>query len=115
MGNVQKLDIEGKAYVLMPEDEYQDLLDVNVARDIMARVKAGEETWPIEIVKALAEGENRIRVFRKYRGLTISALAEKAGLTQPYISEIETGKKAGSFDAMKAIAEALDLSLDDLA
>lgn len=114
MGEIQKLTIDGKGYVLLSEDDYQDLVDVSDARAAKARIDAGEDTWPIDIVKALIAGEDPVRVFRKHRGMTIKELAEKSGLSQPYLSEIETGKKKGSLDAIKAIAGALDVDLDDL-
>ncbi len=54
-----------------------------------------EELIPAEIVDRLLSGENRLRVWREHRGLTIRALAEKAGLAQPYLSQIETGRRRG--------------------
>jgi transcriptional regulator with XRE-family HTH domain len=41
-------------------------------------------------------------------------LAAKSGVVQSYLSEIETGKKPGSLAAMKAVAEALGVTIDDL-
>lgn len=96
MGEIQKLTIDGKGYVLLSEDDYQDLVDVSDARAAKARIDAGEETWPEDVVKALIAGEDPVRVFRKHRGMSIKELAEKSGLSQPYLSEIETGKKEGS-------------------
>jgi transcriptional regulator with XRE-family HTH domain len=42
-------------------------------------------------------------------------LATATGLSAPYISEIESGKKEGSISAMKKIVEALKVDLDHLA
>ena len=42
-------------------------------------------------------------------------LAAKTGLSPAYISQIETGDRDGSFETMKKIAQALSVSLDDLA
>ncbi|CAK06114.1 helix-turn-helix domain-containing protein [Rhizobium johnstonii] len=115
MGEIQKLTIDGKGYVLLSEDDYQDLVDISEARAAKARIGAGEETWPEDVVKALIAGEDPVRVFRKHRGMSIKELAEKSGLSQPYLSEIETGKKEGSLDALRSIASALDVDLDDVA
>lgn len=115
MGEVQKITIEGHNYVLMREADYDDMLDSLHARAIMAGVEAGEETYPHELAVALAdESQSRLRTWRKYRGLTMKALAEKAGLSQPYLSDIENGKADGSISAMKALAAALDVGIDDL-
>ena len=38
-------------------------------------------------------------------------LAKQAGISRPYLTEIETGKKEGSIRAIKALAEALDIDI----
>ncbi|TCL91267.1 helix-turn-helix protein [Rhizobium sp. PP-WC-2G-219] len=114
MGAFDKTVIDGKAFVLVPEDEFEDMIDTIEANRIMARINAGEETWPAELVYELFETDSRIRTFREYRGLTVSDLAAAAGISQPYLSEIEGGKKTGSVDVLKRIATALNVDLDDL-
>jgi DNA-binding XRE family transcriptional regulator len=114
MGEIQKLTIDGKAYVLLSEDYFEDLIDGLRADAIMARIAAGEETWPLELVMELSETDSRIRTFRTYRKLSVSDLAAAAGISQPYLSEIESGKKTGSVDVLKRIAAALKVDLDDI-
>lgn len=114
MGDIQKLTIDGKGYVLLSQEDYEDLVDRLEAQAVLARIAAGEEMWPLEIVEARANGENSVAVFRKYRGLTVSELAAAAGISQPYLSEIEAGKKTGSVDVLKRIAGVLKVDLDDL-
>ncbi|MCZ8181270.1 MAG: helix-turn-helix transcriptional regulator [Rhizobium sp.] len=114
MGELRKTVIDGETYVLVPEDEYEDLIDSIAAEKIMARVRAGEETWPAELVYELWETDSRIRTYRNYRKMTVSDLAAAAGISQPYLSEIESGKKTGSVDVLKRIAAALKVDLDDI-
>lgn len=114
MGRVQRIEIEGKAYVLLSEEDYEDLIDGLEASAVLADIAAGEETWPLHVVEARANGENSIRTFRTYRGMTVSELATAAGISQPYLSEIEAGKKTGSVDVLKRIAVALKVDLDDI-
>ncbi|MDB5552176.1 MAG: putative transcriptional regulator with C-terminal domain [Rhizobium sp.] len=114
MGDVQKLTIDGKNYVVLSEEDYEDLIDGLHASAIMARIQAGEETWPSELVQELWDSDSRIRVFRKYRGMTVTELATAAGISQPHLSDIENGKKTGSVDVLKRIAVALKVDLDDL-
>ena len=54
-----------------------------------------------------------LRFWMKKRGITQAELAEKAGLAQNYISQIHTGSRSGSIEAIKSIADALGLSLSD--
>lgn len=114
MGELRKTVIDGETYVLVPEDEYEDLIDSIAAEKIMARIRAGEETWPAELVYELWETDSRIRTYRNYRKMTVSDLAAAAGISQPYLSEIESGKKTGSVDVLKRIAAALKVDLDDI-
>lgn len=114
MGEIRKLTVDGETYVLVPEDDYEDMIDSIEAHAIMERVRAGEETWPSELVHELVETDSRIRTYRKYRGMSGTELAEAAGISQPHLSDIENGKKAGSVDVLKRIAAALRVDLDDL-
>ncbi len=114
MGDVRKTVIDGETYVLIPEEDYEDLIDTIAAEKVLARIRAGEETWPAELVYALWETDSRIRTYRNYRGMTVSELAAAADISQPYLSEIEAGKKTGSVAVLKRIATALKVDLDDL-
>lgn len=80
-----------------------------------AATARGEEAFPWEVVRRLDAGENPIKVFREHRGLTQAALAEQAGIKRMYLSQLETGHRAGSFDTLARIAAVLDVDLDHLA
>jgi DNA-binding XRE family transcriptional regulator len=114
--------------VILSRAEYEALLDrIEEIEDMAAldRLEAnigkhGFETatadyLPLELVKRLSAGEHPIRVWRAHRHLTREALAEAAGVSPSYLTEIETRKKPGSFDAIAKLASALRVSLDDLA
>lgn len=49
----------------------------------------------------------KIRELRKSRGWTQEQLAEKAGVSRSYLTEIETGAKTVNVRRLDAIAEAL--------
>ena len=55
-----------------------------------------------------------IKVLRTARGLSRRTLAEKAGVSYPYLSEIENGTKAGSQGVLRAIAEALEVPMHEI-
>jgi transcriptional regulator with XRE-family HTH domain len=46
--------------------------------------------------------------------MTQSQLARVAGISVPYLSQLESGKRKGSTEVLSAIAKALDLTLDDI-
>ena len=74
----------------------------------------GGEMIPHEVVKRLVAGVSPVRVYREYRGLTQRVLAERAKLATSYLSQIETGQRTGSAKLLRRIADALDLTIDDL-
>jgi transcriptional regulator with XRE-family HTH domain len=74
----------------------------------------GEELIPSEVTYAILDGGNPIRVWRERRGLTQQQLAEAAGISVPYLSQIESGKRGGSAEVLAVIARALGLALDDI-
>lgn len=74
----------------------------------------GGEFFPAEVVDRLLAGENPIRVYRTYRRMTQKQLAEAAGINPVYLSQIETGKRAGSLKTLAAVAAALGVEPGDL-
>jgi DNA-binding XRE family transcriptional regulator len=74
----------------------------------------GQESVPAEIIDRLLAGENPIKIWREYRGLSQRALASGAGLNFAYLSQIETGVRKGTIETMKKLAQALNVDLDDL-
>ena len=111
--------VDGKVYCVLPEQELQNLLDLyDDAESRLIQIAAlanKEEAWPSQVADDLFDGvDHPLRIIRKYRGLTAVQLAEKAGVSQAYISEIETGKKDGSVSLLIRLADILEVDLDDL-
>ncbi|NBS12423.1 MAG: XRE family transcriptional regulator [Gammaproteobacteria bacterium] len=109
-------------YAVVPIGDYQvliekaEMLDDVVAFDkAEATLVAGEdELVPSNIVDLLLANVNAVKVWREYRGMSQATLADAAGLSQAYIAQIETGKREGRVDAYRAIANVLDVNIDDL-
>jgi DNA-binding XRE family transcriptional regulator len=109
-GGVVTLKREAYEALIGRLEEAEDLVE---ARRVLAATKP-EDYLALAEADRLAAGESPVRVWREHRNLTMQALAAKSGVPQPYISEIETGKKPGSLKAMAALAKALGLAIDDL-
>jgi DNA-binding XRE family transcriptional regulator len=111
---------------ILPRAEYERLKtladeaieDAGTAR-LVARAKkeiaSGAPLLPKEIVDRLAGGENPIRVLREFRTETQVELAVAVGITQGYLSDLETGKRKGPLELHKKIARRLGVPLDLLA
>ncbi|HQT55498.1 MAG: helix-turn-helix transcriptional regulator [Phenylobacterium sp.] len=90
-------------------------------RDLRAydRAKAAlasgeEELIPADMLDRMLAGESPVKLWRQHRGLNQSALAAMAELSEGYLSQIETGKRDGTVDSFKRLAEALGVAVDDL-
>jgi len=120
----------GEELVVLPRSHYEALVarasgpseadeDAGTARIIArsdAELAAGRELLlPSEVAEALMRGDNPLRVIRKWRDLTQTALSERTGVDQGYISAIECGGRAGSLDVFRKLATALAVPLDLLA
>lgn len=109
--------------VTIPRTEYdrlraaaEDLSDLQAHGRAMAHLAAGEdEMVPAGYANRLLNGESPLRVYRDLRGLTQAAVADLAGVNRVTIAEIETGRKKGSVSTLRALAVALNVTLDDLA
>lgn len=88
-----------------------DVKDYDFARQA---VEAGEELIPAEITYAIMDGRNPIKVWREYRRMTQQQLAEKAGISASYLSQIESGTRTGTADVLRAIARVLQVDLDEI-
>ena len=81
-------------------------------RDSLERIRAGEGTVPGEVVGyMLVERLAPVAAWRKYRGMSQAELGRKAGLSQVWISKIESGAGHGTPATRRKLAEALDAPL----
>lgn len=108
----------GERMVVLSEQDYitligqaEDYRDIQAADAVRAR---GEEAFPASVLDALLDDVAPVRVFREYRGMRSGELAEKADISQGYLSEIEAGKKTGSVAVLTRLAAALGVELSDL-
>lgn len=73
-----------------------------------------QEFIPAAFAHRILDGESAIRVYREYRGMTQEALATKAGISKPYLSQLENEKRVMSMRVLRSLAMALKVDLDDL-
>jgi len=90
------------------EDQH-DVLAVQLARI----ESANEELIPGEIIHRLSAGDAPLTVWREHRGLTLEALAEKAGVSVAEVRAIESGKDP-LLRIAATLAKALNIDAEDL-
>src|SRR5215207_568326 len=121
---IQIIERNGKPeWAILPYEEYLKLIeqaelleDIRDFDEISAAIERGdEELIPAEVVNAILDGQNPIKVWRQYRELTQQQLADIVRISKPYLSQIETGKRTGTTEVLAAIAKALNVSLEQVA
>jgi len=122
--NVQFLEKNGQAeYAVVPveifkkmEEDVEMLADIqsyDVVKQAMLRGEA--EFFSSEFVDKLCEeGANAMREYRKHRGFSQQALADKIGVQQAAIACFESGKREPSAKQLQRMAEALGVDMEDL-
>lgn len=112
----------GEKMVILLKSEYdelvsslEDLEDSLIVKRSRARIDAGEEELitDAELDDFLA-APTPLAFWRRKRGLTQATLAKKVGVTQAYLSEIESGKKEARVGVLKELAAALKVTMDEL-
>ena len=102
---------EGDVRLVADAEMLEDIRDYDAA---VQAIDNGEELIPADVVYALLDGANPIRVWREYRGLSQSELATAAGISSSYLSQLETGKRTGTADVLNTLAGVLNIDLADL-
>jgi ribosome-binding protein aMBF1 (putative translation factor) len=114
----------GDDLAVLPRGEYDRLVTLaaeaeedtaasRVVRGSMRALKEGRDVaLPKAVVDRLANGENVVRVVREWRDMLQGELAVAVGISQNYLSEVETGRRKGPADLQKKLARALGVSVD---
>jgi len=100
------------------EETFHDLAEALERHEDVASlalvVEAPGDFLHLELADRVAAGESAVKILRIHRAKTQADVAGAAGISQNYLSEIEGGQKSGSVEVLKAIAQVLDVDLDDL-
>ena len=113
---------KGDDIVILARKEYDQLIaaagedaaDAEAARRALDRLKKGEHSLTSAEVDDLLAAKTPLAFYRKRAGLTQARLAERSGIAQGFLSEIEAGRKSGDVQTLRKIADLLKISLDDL-
>lgn len=108
----------GEELVVLPRAEYEALVeradqgaedaeDVAIYDARKVELAAGGGTLPPEISAAILRGESRLKAIRNWRGETQLHLSFKTGIGQGYLSDLESGRRAGTPETLAKLAQAL--------
>ncbi|MBR1268278.1 helix-turn-helix transcriptional regulator [Bradyrhizobium sp. AUGA SZCCT0222] len=114
----------GDDLAVLPRNEYDQLVALaaeaqedaaasRIVRNSTRNLKEGREVvLPKAVTDRLASGDNAVRVIREWRDMIQGELAVAVGISQNYLSEIETGRRKGPAELQKKFARALGVPVD---
>ncbi|BDB26005.1 helix-turn-helix transcriptional regulator [Cupriavidus sp. P-10] len=120
MTGIQFIERDGRReYAVIPIEMWERVKYLiedagDVALFDAARAKDDGFRVPAAVLDAELAGDHPVKAWRNYRRLTQDALARAAGLSKPYLSQIENRSRAGSPDALRRLAQALGVPCDML-
>ncbi|MBM3579103.1 MAG: helix-turn-helix transcriptional regulator [Alphaproteobacteria bacterium] len=113
----------GEELVVLPRAEYEALLDradheAEDADDVAiydarkAELAAGGVVLPPEVSAAILRGESRLKAIRNWRDETQLHLSFKTGISQGYLSDLESGRRTGTPETIAKLAQALNVPVE---
>ncbi|MCI4679659.1 helix-turn-helix transcriptional regulator [Rhodoblastus acidophilus] len=111
----------GEELVVIPRAEYdamiaalaeaeEDAADVAIYDARKAELaRDAHAALPEDVSAAVLRGASLLTAVRKWKKLTQQDLAGRLGMSQGYLSDLESGRRKGTPETMEAIANALDV------
>ncbi|MGX9144369.1 helix-turn-helix domain-containing protein [Mesorhizobium sp. 128a] len=109
----------GEELVVIPKADYEALLHAaEEAREDAADVaiyderKAGlktEKALPAEVTMDILRGSSRLKALRNWRKQTQAELANAIGVSQGFLSDLESNRRKPSAQTTALLAKALDI------
>jgi len=100
--------------VTLTTEEYQDLIDARDHALAMRDVAGGMPLLTEAETLALVEAPYPLAFWRRYRNLSQARLAEAVAISQPYLAQLETGKRVGDVLLYAKLAKVLAVRIEDL-
>ena len=109
----------GEEMVVLPKAEYDALLsqldeleddaDDRAIYDARKSELGVVPPLPSDVSSAMLRGDRLLKALREWKGMTQSSLAKSSGISQGFLSDIESGKRVASRNNLVRIANALEL------
>lgn len=101
----QIIEQDGKpAFAVVPYDQFKAFID-----------NEDETTVPHDVARAVAvDGKSMLKAWREHLDLSQSQLADKAGMTQPAIAQLENSDSEMREATLKKLASALGIETNRL-
>ena len=105
---------DGSRNVVMSEADFQDLLDARAHAEAMRGVAAGAPTFADDEVNSYLAARSPLAFWRQRAGLTQKALADRIGVSQAYLAQLEASEREGGVKVWAQLADAIGVRIEDL-
>ena len=105
---------DGSTCVMLPEDEYEHLMEIAEAQELVAKLEDPRAEWVDLDEYKLQLAGSKIAAARKAKGLTQTQLAKRLHLPQSQISRIERNPDRTTVRTLKRIGKALGVDVRSL-
>jgi len=112
--NVETIIQNGTERVVLDRADYEDLVDARDHAIAMRDVAQGADPLNAAEMDAYLAAPTPLSFWRKRSGKTQAAVAAEVGVSQPFLAQIENGRREGGVRVLARIARALGVRLDDL-
>lgn len=115
--HVQVIEQDGKpAFYVVPAALWERMREAAEDAEDIADLERFEREddgvrYPAAVAMAMADGASPLRAWREHKAMTLQVLADAAGLSRAYVSQIEGGKRIGSAATLAKLAQALGVSV----
>lgn len=120
MSRVQVIEQDGKpVFYVVPADLWESMREAAEDAEDLADLERFDREddgvrYPAAVAVAMADGASPLRAWREHKGMTLQVLADAAGVSRAYVSQIETAKRNGSARTLKRLADALGVPVGAL-
>ena len=105
----------GEKLVVLPLEEYEDLVDGRAHAAAMAGIEAGDiETFSSEEAARYLASPSPVGFWRRHRGFTAASLAAEAGLSEDQLCDVEARSGEADVRTYARLASALRVRIEDL-
>ncbi|MER9403355.1 helix-turn-helix transcriptional regulator [Mesorhizobium caraganae] len=109
----------GEELVVIPKADYEALLhaaeearedaaDVAIYDERKAELKT-EKSLPADVTMDILRGSSRLKALRNWRKLTQAELADAIGVSQGFLSDLESNRRKPSAQTSAMLTKALDI------
>ncbi|RWM86781.1 MAG: XRE family transcriptional regulator [Mesorhizobium sp.] len=103
---IPKADYE--ALLHAAEEALEDAADVAIYDERKADLKT-EKPLPADVTMEILRGSSRLKALRKWRRMTQAELATTIGVSQGFLSDLESNRRKPSAQTSAMLAKALDI------